>query len=464
MSELVGQMLGQYRVMELVGQGGMARVYKAYQTALDRLVAIKAIPTNVDNVQDRDLVRRFNSEARLVARLAHPNIVPVHDFGEDAGWAYIVMEYIAGGTLRERMIQAESGRTRLNLAWALTMMEQAAQALDFAHANGVVHRDVKPGNMLLRPEDHLLLSDFGIATILAGSLVATQSGTTVGTPQYMAPEQGVPNGAIDGRSDIYGLGVVLFQCVTGRLPFVAETPFAIIMKQVNEPMPRPSTLVPGLPPRVEQIILRATAKDPGRRYQRASEMAADLRVARDELRRGVGRPVSPTVPMQGTSGGLVPTGASAPMATPAALGIPGAPGTCFRCGAANNPQHRYCTSCGYDLSGQRARVDRYKLPNGHTLHCRITFRSGPLVGRSFVLHQDTTTFGRTGGNDIIIPDGTVSRNHARLIFDDRRWTLEDLQSSNGTFVNGAAVRRPRALAHGDELRLGDDVMTFELLG
>lgn len=460
MSELVGQALGQYRVVELIGQGGMARVYKAYQSALERYVAIKAIPTHLDNAQENDFVQRFTVEAKLVARVSHPHIVPVHDFGEDDGWAYIVMEYVGNGTLRERLVQAETNHRHLALSWSLLMAEQAAQALDFAHTCGIIHRDVKPGNMLLRSDDHLLLSDFGIATILAVRRALTNDNeSTVGTPQYMAPEQGAADGVVDGRTDIYALGVVLFQCVTGNLPFLGDTPMTTIMKHMHQPPPRPSTLVPGLPAAVEQIILRALEKDPALRYQRAADMAADLRAARTELRLGI-RTRTPTIPIGEAATGVY--GRAYPVFQPP-LGTPGAPGTCFRCGAANNPQHRYCTNCGYELSGRRASVDTFLGANGRPLRCRLAFQAGPLAGRSYVLHQDTTTVGRAGGNDVIIPDGTVSRRHARLNFANGVWYVEDVGSSNGTHVNGVPIQHAVRLEDGDELRFGDEIVAFSVV-
>jgi predicted Ser/Thr protein kinase len=457
MTELVGQTLGQYQVRELIGMGGMAHVYKGFQSSLARYVAIKAIPAQLDNARDNTFLQRFTNEARVIARLTHPNIVPVHDYGEDKGWAFIVMEYIGGGTLRDRIVTAEQQHTRMDLALALELLAQAALALDFAHTNGVVHRDVKPGNMLLRTEDHLLLSDFGIAAILEANQNFTRTGANIGTPQYMAPEQGLPHGVVDARTDIYALGVVLFQSATGRLPFVADSPMATVFKQINEPPPRPTLLAPGLPMSVEQIILRAMAKDPKARFQRAQDMASQMRAALAEVRQAARAPVR-TVAVgreQAQANGALPL---------PPRGKPGAPGTCFRCGAANSPQNRFCTTCGYDLSGVRAQVDRFVLPNGRPLRCRITIRNGPLAGHSFVLHQDTTKLGRTAGNDVVIPDGTVSRFHARLFFHNGQWSIEDLQSSNGTWVNGTRIARPTPVMHGDNLRLGDDMVTFELVG
>ncbi|HST87965.1 MAG TPA: serine/threonine-protein kinase, partial [Ktedonobacterales bacterium] len=334
MDELVGQSLGQYEVRGLIGQGGMARVYKGYQKSLARDVAIKAIPTQVDDRRDNEFAQRFTTEARLIARLTHPNIVTVHDYGEDEGWAFIVMEYIGGGTLRDRIMRADTERRRMDLALALELLAQAALALECAHDNGVVHRDVKPANMLLRTEEHLLLSDFGIAAILEANRAFTRSGANIGTPQYMAPEQGMPNGVIDARTDIYALGTVLFQCVTGQLPFMADAPMGIVFKHMHDPVPRPAALAPGLPPRVEHIILRAMEKNPNMRFQRAREMADQLREAALEVRRGSGgggggRAPQPTLRREGA-----PAGIPAP-----ARGIPSAPGTCLRCGAGNDPRN-----------------------------------------------------------------------------------------------------------------------------
>ncbi len=456
MTELSGLTLGQFLVLEQIGQGGMARVYKAYQTSLDRYVAIKVIAAGDEEARDQAFLLRFASEARLIARLTHPNIVPVHDFGEQGGWAYIVMEYIPGGTLRDQLVQAEATTPRIALGHSIELIQQAALALDFAHSRGVVHRDVKPGNMLLRTVDQLLLSDFGIAAILEANKAFSRSGANVGTPQYMAPEQGTPGATVDGRTDIYALGVVLFHCVTGQLPFYADTPVGILMQHMREPVPRPSALVPGLPQTVEQIILRAMEKDPAARFQQAREMADQLSVATAELR-GMG--VRMRVPARHFGNGEAPA-----MVPPTVRGDPDAPGTCFRCGAVNDPRNRYCTSCGYDLSGRRAALDRFLLPNGRPLRCRVLLRNGPLAGRSFTLHQDATTLGRTVGNDIVLSDPTVSRFHARLVFHNGQWYLEDLNSSNGTCVNGVRISRPAPLVEGDELRLGDEVLDFGLVG
>jgi eukaryotic-like serine/threonine-protein kinase len=372
MAELSGQSLGQFRVLEQIGQGGMARVYKAYQASLDRYVAIKVIAAEDGEARDQVFFSRFAKEARLIARLTHPNILPVHDFGEQEGWAYIVMEYIKGGALRDLLVQADTGGHRLDLVRTLGLIQQAALALDFAHSQGIVHRDVKPGNMLLRSENQLLLSDFGIAWMLEANRAFSRSGAIAGTPQYMAPEQGSPGGTVDGRTDVYALGVVLFQCVTGRLPFNADTQMGVLMLHAREPVPRPSLLAPGLPPSVDQIVLRAMAKDPAGRYQRASEMAEALADAAGAQRGMASRRTAAAAPEEAE-------GKRDTLRTAAVRDTP-APGVCFRCGNANDPRDTFCTTCGYELSGRRAAIDRFLSPNGRPLRCRILMRNGPGGG------------------------------------------------------------------------------------
>jgi serine/threonine protein kinase len=449
--EPIGQKFGQYEILELIGEGGMARVFKALQPNLEREVAIKALPTQIDDVRDKDLVRRFYDEARLVARLSHPHIVPVHDFGEDNGWAYIVMEFIPNGTVRERIRKAEGMGGRIALSWTLNVIEQAALALDFAHGHGVIHRDVKPGNMLMRTLDYMLLTDFGVATILESSMAYSRNGSTAGTPQYMAPEQGRQGGQVDGRTDIYSLGVVLFQCVTGRLPFNAENAVGVIMKHMSEPLPSPVRLVPDLPSQVDYIIRRAMEKEPQRRYQRAADMAADLHALSEELRLTghvtgpvSGRPVLPSTPAVGPASGL---------------------GVCYRCGFSNSPQHRYCTRCGYDLTNPLVAGDKFIGKSGQPLRSRLVFETGPLQGIPIMLHQETMTIGRGANFDLVIHDNTISRHgHTRIVFSNGVWYAEDLGSTNGTKVNGRAINRPAPLAPGDELRMGDVFAIFELLG
>lgn len=267
---LIGAQLGQYRIVELIGRGGMASVYKAHQGALRRFVAIKVLPTYFAN--DPDFSERFRREALAVAQLEHPNILPIYDFGEERGTAYIVMPLVSGGTLRDRIGPPCSAE------WSLGVCEQVARALDHAHARNVVHRDVKPANVLLAHEDWAMLADFGIARIIGASTALTRSGIGVGTPEYLSPEQGqgLP---VDGRSDVYSLGVMFYEMVTGHVPYEAETPIAVVYKQVNDPVPTLRQLWPEAPASLEEVLQRGLAKRPEDRFGTAGEFVAALRAA-----------------------------------------------------------------------------------------------------------------------------------------------------------------------------------------
>ncbi len=462
MVDLTGQTLGQYSVKRMIGYGGMAQVYQALQPTLSRDVAIKVIPAHIERHADTVFLDRFGIEARTVARLAHPYIVPIFDFGVTQQWAYLVMEYITGGSMRDHLVNAERQGQRLLLSWALLILEQAAHALDFAHQSGVIHRDVKPANMLLRNAQQLLLSDFGVAQMLHDRTLERGASQVAGTPQYMSPEQARGDAHLDGRSDIYSLGIVLFQCATGRLPFYGDTPKIVMLKQINEPTPRPSAVATLIPPSVERIILKAMSKNPAQRYQRAIDMAQDLHVVRDELEKppasiNVQR-ASPTIPVRATL--------PAAPAQPAVIhshGQPGVQGVCFRCGSANNPANAHCVICGYDMAAHLIDNDRYLATNGRPLLCRLVFRTGPFARLALKLHQDVTTIGRDLGNDLILREESVSRQHARLTFVSGQWVIEDINSSNGVWVNGVRVKRSLALAHGDQIRFGEVQAIYELV-
>jgi hypothetical protein len=267
---LLGRNLGQYRIVERIGAGGMAAVYKAFQPTLDRYVAIKVLPPIHS---DRpEFSERFQREARAIAQLNHPNIVPVHDFGQDGDFRFLVMRYIDGAvTLRDTM------RNPLGLPQITDLVCQVAGALAHAHMQGIVHRDVKPTNVMMDGQ-WALLTDFGLARMAEALVELTGSGMGVGTPAYMSPEQGrgLP---VDHRSDIYSLGIVLFEMLTGHIPHNAETPFAIVFRRITEPLPLPRTLNPDIPEGVERVVLKALATDPDHRFGSADEMAQALRRA-----------------------------------------------------------------------------------------------------------------------------------------------------------------------------------------
>ena len=271
MSNLIGQALGRYQILEQLGEGGMATVYKAYDTRLERFVAIKVIRTDqFAPSMLGEMLKRFEREAKALAKLSHPNIVHVHDYGEHEGAPYLVMEYLPSGTLKQ------SGGAPVPWQQALHILLPIAQALAYAHEHNVIHRDIKPANILLTENGLPMLSDFGIAKILESNAGGTLTGTgmSIGTPEYMAPEQWT--GQSSPQSDIYSLAVVLYELLTGRKPYTGDTPVGIMLKQVNEPLPRPTQFVPDLPEGVENVLIKALEKRPEDRYQSMSEFASAL--------------------------------------------------------------------------------------------------------------------------------------------------------------------------------------------
>ena len=290
MSEQPVILAGRYRVERELGRGGMAKVFQGVDTVLGRQVAIKILAPRF--ADDESFVQRFRREAQAAARLSNPNVVSVFDTGADDGVHFIVMEYVEGRTLADYL----AGGGRIMPDRALEISESVCSALSAAHAQGVIHRDIKPGNIMLTPQGQVKVADFGIARMTTTAETVAQTAAVLGTASYLSPEQaqGQP---VDARSDLYSLGCVAFEMVTGRPPFIGDSPVTVASKQVLEQPVPPSRLNPDVTPDLDAVILRALAKNPANRYQSAEELRADL----DRARRGL--PVEAT-PL------LAPTAAS----------------------------------------------------------------------------------------------------------------------------------------------------------
>lgn len=274
---IVGQVIdGRYRVRARLARGGMATVYEATDLRLDRVIALKVMHRHL--ADDPDFVARFQREARAAARLTHPHVVSVYDQGSADGVVYLVMEYVPSRTLRELLRQFGP----LSAEQALVILEPVLEGLAAAHAAGFVHRDVKPENVLVSDDGRVKVADFGLARAVSTSNASITQGMIIGTVAYLSPEQ-VERGDADGRSDVYGAGILLFEMVTGRTPYTGDNPLSVAYQHVNSTVPPPSTVHPGLPPEIDALVSASTQRDPSMRYQSASEFLADVRRARTLL-------------------------------------------------------------------------------------------------------------------------------------------------------------------------------------
>lgn len=267
---------GRYIVSQRLGRGGMAEVYQARDPVLDRQVAIKVILPHL--AAEQGFAQRFLREAKLIASLRHPHLVQLYDFDVVDEQPFMVMEYLAGDTLKARLSALYARRVTMPIDASAHLLEALASALDYAHARGAVHRDIKPANILFTAQDEPVLTDFGIAKLLDQSVQISMTGSILGTPAYMSPEQAAGN-PVDARSDLYALGVVLYELTTGRVPFRGDSPTAVLMQHLQAPPPAPRSFNPNLPPAVERVILRALAKEPAERFASAGALAQAFRTA-----------------------------------------------------------------------------------------------------------------------------------------------------------------------------------------
>ena len=271
MEDLTGKQFGQYQIVGPLGEGGMAAVYKAYQPVMERFVAVKVLPRQMSTSDE--FLTRFRREAKLLAQLQHPHILPVFDYGEVEGYPYIVMPFISSGTLTELLKKG-----RLPFSEVRRIMTQLGDALGYAHVRGMIHRDIKPSNVLIDERGNCLLTDFGLARMAEASTKLTTSGAVMGTPAYMSPEQGAGS-IVDRRSDIYSLGIILYEMVTSRVPYVAETPIAVVFKHIQDPLPSARKFNPDLPEAIELVLLKALAKSPEDRFQTAEDFVHAIQLA-----------------------------------------------------------------------------------------------------------------------------------------------------------------------------------------
>jgi serine/threonine protein kinase len=413
----IGEDIGLYRIVEQLGQGGMATVFKAHHSVLDRFVAIKAM--NPAFLEDPGFRKRFQLEARVVAGLEHPNIIPLYDFSEHNGLPYLVMKFIEGETLKARL-----GRGPVSKQDGCAIVEAVGRALAYAHKKQVLHRDVKPSNILLGDDGSVLLADFGLARIASAGESTLSSEMMIGTPQYISPEQARSLPGLDGRTDIYSLGIVFYELVAGRVPFDADTPLSIIHDHLYTPPPPPSTLVPNVPESMERVILRSLSKDREERFASMEEMLEALLAGEAEGPLGV-------MPDRGRAGAPAPW--------------PGSPAS------AREPVGDQCalvTESGrlYRLSGERLLIGREDPRHGRSPDIDLT-EAEPVDDRSGkrrrTVHREQAWVGRSaeGWYVEVVPG------------------KEDRAQLNGRGLESGTRHQ---LHSGDELRFGSVVLICRL--
>ncbi|MCA9948880.1 MAG: protein kinase [Anaerolineales bacterium] len=431
---LKGQLVEHYRIEEIIGEGGMGTVYRANDVNLARPVAMKVMHRQF--AAQTQFQQRFQQEAQAAARLDHPSIVKVYHFGREQGLLYIVMEMVPGLSLGAYIKQLAQRNQIVRLDETVLLMAQVAEALGYAHRKGVIHRDVKPDNIIIKAQDErpdepplrAVMTDFGLAKLLEGG-VQTQSGEFMGTLAYVSPEQ-VMDLPLDGRSDIYSLGVVLYQLATGKLPFEVKTPSDAVLKHINQPPPSPRDIQPGLPSAVEAVILKALAKRPTERYQTGEELAHALRAAATML-----SDQDVAVFTDDSQSEVV----SMVMVLPEIINV--------------EPAADVIVVKEEDTDGNTHVRGRDRL--------LVTREDGST--ELYSLYKREFVIGRSDQNDIALRGGKVSRQHARLERKNGAWWVEDVGSTNGTMLAGRKLvpGEPLIWRAGEVLRIGTFTLQLE---